>query len=506
MSEATDTSRWALAIHRVTPTSAEVWAGTLFPSMALPEKARLRITDTQGRSRTTTITGEQWQRPFAGLDQRFFVVRTFGQLSPGATYGVAFERQVVKGGKLVWQALRAGAFVTLPLRVPGPGAAPFTVALGSCFYDHRDGGNAAEAYKLLFERGGDGARPQIKFLTGDQVYLDIGFDSLSPVPRELRQRIADDYARHWQGLGSLLARGGTWMLPDDHEYWNDYPYYDSLIPTLAALKLPGVRKAWKQAAADGVRNVQRSRAVEVVELGGDLSFCIADLRSYRGVHRGQKVMLHPDAFPELTGWARSLKCPGVLVVSQPLIVKASGERNLLSFRGQYRELLEALGHTGHDIVLLSGDVHYGRIATCSLGPNGGRLIEIVSSPLSNLTLMNSVSTGSAEFAPKTWPDASLKIPGWAPETVRYDAAYAVPSASGSVLSPYVKTRTKEHFMTVSFVRRADDRIALAAQSWLVRERQAGGNLPAKGFARPFTTLLARSASHASRPGRLKPAG
>jgi hypothetical protein len=321
------------------------------------------------------------------------------------------------------------------------------------------------------------------------VYLDIGFDSLSPVPRELRERIADDYARHWQSLGSVLARGGTWMLPDDHEYWNDYPYYDSLIPTLAALKLSGVRKAWTEAATDGVKNVQRSSVVEVIELGRDISFCIADLRSYRGLHGGKKVMLHPDSFPALTSWARNLKSPGVLVVSQPLIVSPSGERNLLSFRDQYRQLVEALGHTGHDIVLLSGDVHYGRIGTCPLGPRGGRLIEVIASPLSNLTLINSVSTSGAEFSPKTWPDTSLAIPGWPPRAVTYDKAYAVPSLSGSVFSPYVRARTKEHFMTVSFSRRADDRITLSAQSWLVRERQPGGKLPARGFPRPFTTVL-----------------
>jgi hypothetical protein len=490
MSEATDSSRWALAIHRATATSVEVWAGTLFPSMALPEKARLRIIDADGKARTSNIGTEQWRRPFSKVAQRFFVVRTFGQLNPGATYRVVFERQVMKEGKLVWQELRSGAFETLPLRIPGPGQAPFTVGLGSCFYDHRDGGNAAEAYKLLFDQGGDVARPQIKFLTGDQVYLDIGFDSLSPVPRELRERIADDYARHWQSLGSLLARGATWMLPDDHEYWNDYPYFDSLIPTLAALKLSGVRNAWKEAATDGVKNVQRSGVVEVLDFAQDISFCIADLRSYRGMFQGQKVMLHPDSFPMLTSWAKNLKSPGVLVVSQPLIVSKSGERNLLSFQDQYRQLLIALGHSGHDIVLLSGDVHYGRIGTCALGPNGGRLIEVVASPLSNLTLINSVSTSGAEFSPKTWPDASLKIPGWAPQKVSYDKAYAVPSAPGSLFSPYVKTRTKEHFMTVSFSRRADGRIALSVQSWLVRERQPGGKLPARGFARPFTTVLA----------------
>jgi hypothetical protein len=487
MSDAIDTSRWSLAIHRVTPTSAEVWVGTLFPSMAMPDKARIRVTDGAGNVRTAVFTADKWQRPFSRLNQRFFAVRRFTQLQPGSTYRAAFDRQATGGSG--WQELRDGIFDTLPLRIPTESQRPFTVALASCFYEHRDGGDAAEAYKLLYEQGDLGARPQLKFLTGDQVYLDIGFDSLSTVTRELRERIANDYAKHWRSLGSILARGGTWMLPDDHEYWNDYPYYDSLIPTLLALKLGAVRRAWKEAATDGVKNVQRSGVVEVIDIGKDISFCVADLRSYRGLHQGEKVMMHPDSFPKLLSWARNLQAPGVLVVSQPLIVDRSGDRNLLSFPGQYRQLLEALGQSGHDIVLFSGDVHYGRIATCPLGPKGGRLIEIVASPLSNLTLVNSISTSAPQFKPARFPDASIEIPGWKPESVSYDRAFAVPTADGSVFSPYLKTRTKEHFMTVSFSRGADDRVELSAQTWLVRERQPGNNLPVKAFARPFTAVL-----------------
>jgi hypothetical protein len=490
MTDVTDTSRWTLAIHRVSPTSAEVWVGTLFPSMAMPERARIRLTDGAGKVRTSAISAEQWQRPFSKVNQRFFCVRRFERLGPGSSYRVAFDRQTSVDGKTVWQELRSGSVDTLPLRIPEKGDDPFTVAIGSCFYDHRDGGDAAEAYKALFEQGGAASRPHVKFLTGDQVYLDIGFDSLSPVTRELRERVADDYARHWQGLGSILSRGGTWMLPDDHEYWNDYPYYDSLIPTLAALQVPGVRNAWKEAARDGVKNVQRSGVVETLAFGKDLSFCIADLRSYRGVLRsGEKVMLHPDAFPQLLTWAQTLQSPGVLVVSQPLIVaKASGERSLLSFPGQYRQLVEALAHSGHDVVVLSGDVHFGRVASCALGPKGGRLIEIIASPLSNLTGVNSISTSGAELAPKVFPDPSIQIPGWARQPVSYDKRFTVP-ADGAHGTTYIKARTKEHFTTVSFNRTPANRIELSAQSWLVRERQAPGGLPVRGFAEPFKAEL-----------------
>ena len=76
------------------------------------------------------------------------------------------------------KALRNGTFDTLPPRIPLKGKKPFTIGVGSCFYNHRDGGQAAASYKALYQRGSDNDRPDITFLTGDQVYLDIGFDSL----------------------------------------------------------------------------------------------------------------------------------------------------------------------------------------------------------------------------------------------------------------------------------------------------------------------------------------
>ena len=211
--------------------------------------------------------------------------------------------------------------------------------------------------------------PDVTVLSGDQVYLDIGFDSLSLIEKEIRERIADDYALHWQALGSMLSRGGTWMLPDDHEYWNDYPFTDSLLPTLLALKLPHVRKHWTKAAEDGVKHVQRSPVVESFTLGEDLSVCLADLRSYRS----EQKFLPEAPFNTLLDWAGHRACPGVLVIPQPLIVQQNNvERNLRSYETQYARLLDALGSVSHDVVVLSGDVHFGRIASVPIGTGGAR--------------------------------------------------------------------------------------------------------------------------------------
>ncbi len=493
----TSTAQWSLVIHRVSQRSVEVWVGTLFPALKKPEHARVRLFHGGRAVRTRRIRRQDWKRPFAGLTQRFFTVVTFRSLEAGTAYDLAFERRIEAnpraGIERRWQRLRSGTFGTLPGRLPEKGLDAFTIGLGSCFYNHRDGGRAAAAYQALYERGRPTVRPDVTMLVGDQVYLDIGFDSLSLIPQEIRERIANDYALHWQALGSMLSRGGTWMLPDDHEYWNDYPFVDALLPTLWALNVGSVRKHWTNAASDGVRNVQCSPMVETFTLGEDLSVCLADLRS----HRSEQELLPQGAFHTLLDWARHRACPGVLVISQPLIVEPDRfERNLRSYESSYARLLEALGSASHDVVVLSGDVHFGRIASVPIGTRGARLIEIVSSPMSNLTgLLGSLATSVATDRPTRFPpNPTAEVLGWQPRRVKYDpngrGRFFVQSQKGRWRSAYPRARTCEHVMTVSFCRLPRDRgIEMTAQAWLLRQRTKVGNMPVKSFTRPFKTIL-----------------
>jgi len=489
----TNTSQWSLVVHRVSSSSVEVWVGTLFPTLKKPDFARVELVLPDGSKRTRRITKDEWVRPFDKMNQRFYKIIKFNNLTAGKRYDLNFIRRIEAVGDAIpqaWQHLRSGTFTTLPERVPLKGKRPFTIALGSCFYNHRDGGRAAEAYKALYQRGAENVRPDITFLTGDQVYLDIGFDSLSLVPSEIRQRVANDYALHWQALGSILSNGGTWMLPDDHEYWNDYPFYKSAIPQLQALRLRHVRKAWDAAATDGVRNVQNSAAFETFSIGKDLSVCIADLRS----HRDENGFTTPAILKKITRWATELRSPGVFVASQPLIVEENkSEKNLLSYKQQYAALLQAFATSGHDIVLLSGDVHFGRISTTPLGneKKGPRLIEIIASPLSNLTYLNGIATDKAKSKPVNFPAPEVcKLNSWKPSKVAYNKLYHVSTKKGNIFSAYPRTRTREHFMTISFSRdTTSGTINLRANAWRIRETKGVKKLPAKDFQRTFTIKL-----------------
>ncbi|MEP1447288.1 MAG: hypothetical protein ABJK37_14385 [Paraglaciecola sp.] len=484
----TNTSKWSLVFHKVSQTSVLVWAGTLFGTLRKPKLARLIVSFGDIEINRQDISLEQWRRPFSRLSQRFYDSRVISNLEAGRTYKVDFYQRLEgheHEGKNQWQLLRSGTFCTLPAALPTNKNNAFTIALSSCFYEHRDCGQAARAYKALYERGAESVKPDIKFMVGDQVYLDIGLDSLSPLTNEVRQRVAEDYAKHWQALGSILTRGGAWMLPDDHEYWNDYPFYDSLLPTLFMLKINKIRNAWKSASRDGVLNVQQSSKVDTFEIGNDLSFCVADLRSYRS----KTQFIDRQGFEKLCNWATGLSRPGVLVIPQILLTdKNKQERNLLSSKTQYSALIKALASSGHDIVVMSGDVHFGRIAQVRMGAHGGRLIEVVSSPMSNLTGLNSVASDKAKATPKQFPDPkSLLITNFEPQTIEYNKNFNVQTKKGFPLSAYWKERTREHFMTISFHKNTSS-IGMSVQAWRIRQ-QSNDRLPVKDYKQAFTATL-----------------
>ncbi len=484
---ATDTSAWSLVIHKVSSTSANLWFGTLFPTLRKPNHCRIILSQGNEDVAAFDIQRADWQRPITKLSQRFYTTHRFEALSPNQHYQVKLYQELEGDEELVnkWLLVKSGEFNTLPNSLPSSAEQAFTVSLSSCFYPDKDHGRTTQAYEALYQQNNQQLKPDIKFMVGDQVYLDIGLDSLSPLTNEIRQRIADDYAQNWKALAGMLSKGGTWMLPDDHEYWNDYPFYDSLLPTLFMLKIAKVRNAWRQASRDGVNNIQCTSKVDIFNLGSDLSFCVADLRS----HRSKTQFIDKKGFAQIESWAKGLTCPGVFVIPQILIVgENKHERNLLSFKAQYGKLLDALGHSGHDIVVLSGDVHFGRISQVELGQSGAKLVEIVASPMSNLTGANSIASAKAVSKPEHFPEPTAKIKSkLTSQAVAHDKNYHVSTERGRLFSSYWKERTKEHFMTIAFHKEAGE-VVINVRAWCIRDKYSDG-LPKQDFKEPFTIKL-----------------
>ena len=500
---------------RATTDSLRLWVGTLERDMQMPVSARVRLCNGSGHQvGEKVIQPADWDRPFpAASKDRFFKTFTFDELRPGRKYNAYFERW--RADRNYWEILRTASINTLPERLPlhKSGAKPLTVALGSCYWPDQDGGRVGTAYRGLYENPRHPHdSPDLTFLTGDQVYLDIGFDVRSWVPMEVRRRIAQDYARHWQGLGDVLTRGANYMLPDDHEWYNGYPEApDPKNPYLWPLQDESLRKAWERVARQGIENVQQCPVVEVMDFASDLSICFADLRSFRKPNLGG--LMKADDLNRLFAWAKGLTTPGVLVIPQPLLVtKNPHEANLLDYTQDYCRLLAALGSTGHDIVVLSGDVHYGRVVSVKLGTRGATLYEVVSSPLSNLTYLNAwFATNQNRLTPEKFPDrralnhpqGKQDLTGWEPQHVNHyamkgtrDSRYDIEPKTSWRVWVYPRSRTREHFLTVAFSRHGDDSgVQMTVKGWLVREvdsdKKHKRTLPKKAFQ--FSTKLSKSA-------------
>jgi hypothetical protein len=184
-------------------------------------------------------------------------------------------------------------------------------------------GNVSRRYQLLCEQRGT---PDLKILTGDQVYLDTPL-VLPMGAQSVRRRISRNYSRTWDKLGYFLSHGANICASDDHEWWNDYPNRPPLLTNLPGLRVHDTRDEWDATAREFIRKVQLAEPVVTFDLGDDLSFFVADTRINRDAAQpaDQPDPAHPpkfmkaDDFESLISWIERLRCPGVLVIGQPLL-------------------------------------------------------------------------------------------------------------------------------------------------------------------------------------------
>lgn len=291
---------------------------------------------------------------------------------------------------------------TLPAQLPAPGQRPFTMMLGSCFYEPNDKGRLTSAFRQL----PDGAKPHVKVFCGDQVYLDNPWYEFLFFPysrSRLEKKFLKKYHKNWgddaAGYREILQAGANLFCPDDHEYWNNAPFGASYVPDTWT---EGGRKKWRAATEPLYRTFQSAASTQEFRVGS-LSFFIADTRTMRQPDRSR--FIETADFNRLQNWVDSLTGPGALVFGQVIFTgKASelggrfGDYGLPDFK-QYEELVSALMKARHHIVLLSGDVHFGRVARCAL-PSNVELIEIISSPMA---LVNKLAGGNWSPPPEFFP-------------------------------------------------------------------------------------------------------
>lgn len=381
---------YLLIPHEVSSTTAVVWVGVINEAF---DRAQVVIESNVGQLPVPTNAWQNWrsQNGQWNLDyQRVFLQG----LQPRTTYPLRLR---------VGGVLRADAEVTLlPARVPAA-TEPFIVLLGSCFfYREDDEGKAGSTYYHMPA----GERPDIKILCGDQVYLDApARDFIVALPhreKTLEALFFDTYQKTWSqssvtsGFQQLLKRGANFFSSDDHEYWNNAPNRSFANNTWTK----GGRETWLRVARDIYRVFQTTATVTTFNVG-NLSFCIADTRINRDPDR-VNFMLDTD-LDRVAQWVQGLEGPGVLVVGQPILSKKSSfimgrlDASLADYK-QYDRLVAILKTAQHSLVILTGDVHYGRVASAPLNPMlGTEIIEVISSPMS---LVDKVAEGKFEPAPE----------------------------------------------------------------------------------------------------------
>lgn len=290
---------------------------------------------------------------------------------------------------------------SLPARIPQTMEDSFNVLLCSCYSQPDDVsgllGTIVSQIKL---------QPQLTVLAGDQVYLDLPL--LEDLPEQepaLSRALSEKYLRNWAstgldvpGLETLLTRAPVVCVPDDHEFWNNFPFPQKQLPNTWK---EAVRERWKNAAQNlyedfQIGGAQTKRAAVRIDVE-PLKMLFVDMRCERD-NRFRQLM-NPEASAALTKWADDLIAAcnadgfaaGVLCSGQALFIDPPTEerkmRDVDAEMGNYAQFqfvqqeLARLADKGIPVVYLTGDVHWGRVASAlDMTRSRTLLYEVICSP------------------------------------------------------------------------------------------------------------------------------
>ncbi len=341
---------------------ASDWAGTQLP--------RVAVSDAGGNAVPSPPSWHALPTP-PGANNRYGVF-TLGQLVPGAAYSVTLRD--VTGEQIMLNTR------TLPAQLPSQG---ISLLLCSCYYEGDDDGELAATLKDLPAE----ERPALKLLVGDQVYTDVpgfGLFAGSGV-KEYTER----YEQYWNDVHyqEFLRHGPNFFTCDDHEWWNNSPEHQFWLSRSNDANWQNTLAAGKQVYATyQVQPNQHGGFWQQVQIGS-VGIFLADTRSERK-RRSQddrRVMSAPQR-AALQAWAANLAGPGFLVLGQPLFGSRGDWKdwNLPDYPDDYRLFWDLLETSAHDIVILTGDIHTGRLAFSPLA-NGlaarPRILEFTASPM-----------------------------------------------------------------------------------------------------------------------------
>ncbi len=423
-----------------------------------------------------------YQRLTIGLERE-------NELTPGMSYSLNLHVDDEKAD--LKDPLRMGQVTTLPKALPSE-ENPFTVLLGSCFYAPEDkDGIAGKTYHCIPVD----QKPDIKVLCGDQVYLDNPWEETTAKWKEsyskaglFRATLFEKYLKNWcqvvgkdAGFRQLLKDGANYFCSDDHEFWNNAPNFGVVAARYTIRR--SQRDWWFREATALFRAFQSPSPLVQFEVP-PLSFCVADTRINRDV-KGTQFMDEED-LELMKQWVKDLRGPGVLVVGQPVLAKTNSirllrdegvlggaksflknglrrsikglpgdivsfyfDKDLPDYPDQYRELIDCIKRSEHSIVVLTGDVHYGRISHGELKPGSdNKFVEVIASPMKLV------------LGPK-WKWSKL----WYENVAEFGTYVAAPTDVIPNLVSEEVAHKQNHFMTIEFSADKGAKVNMKVKAW-----------------------------------------
>jgi hypothetical protein len=387
-----DIMRAMVVPHDATASSINVWLGLTDVDQP-PANLQLEV----AKVGSVPIAPNAWRLVNAAGDLKQGDSRTFVQtvtvkgLAAHQAHALTFVDAVARAS-------------TLPLELPTDPLRPLTVLLSSCFAMEQAAGELNASID-----GIDMQSPiDLKFLSGDQVYLDFPGFILGGLFSDHRaaKTFHSRYVRNWTDRGGyerLLSLGSSWFTSDDHEFWNNYPNPAIHIPKTLTQGGRAALTSMERSLFEDFQRATDPKAVNRRFNVGELSFMVSDTRLAR--EPGDDRFMDDQSFGELIDWCRTLPGPGVLVAGQPLFTEPTGllgklkDLALPDYR-QYVTLVDALTNARHSVLILTGDVHFARVAKATMPTAAATdIFEVIASPIA----LVAGKPGKSETPPDFFP-------------------------------------------------------------------------------------------------------
>lgn len=321
--------------------------------------------------------------------------------------------------------------------LPEKNANSFNLLLSSCYYQPNDKSQALTGIVRAIKPA-----PDFTVLAGDQVYLDLPSQQNLPDDRIcLAQALGKKYQANWfsshlkqPGLADVLSHGPVLCVPDDHEFWNNFPYFQVQLNNTHREK---DRTNWREVATLLYERYQMSPAQSAGFFRQDiepLSMLFLDGRT----HRAKDTMFNAATYTAIEQWKQDLlerkknhqPAVGLLSSGQAFVIEKPGvwDRNLADMEmvnyedfTRLKIALQELFAAEIPVLYITGDVHWGRILEgknqrgkvlfYEIIASPSRLIDTVGSDQKN-QLINKFSRDKKVFplhpdVPKDIPDLKL---------------------------------------------------------------------------------------------------